>query len=109
MRTSEERVAELHRRMCARRAARLRRVSAGVIAACLVLVLLFAVEISRLPVRGTNAAFIGAAASIFTEHAALGFIVVAIVAFCLGAMATALCYRLRAHMADEEKHDDRQY
>ena len=106
MRTSEERVAELHRRMRERRIARFRIISIGMSAACLALVTLFSVYISRLPVWDPNAASGGITASIFANHSALSLAVVAIAAFCLGAMVTVLCYRLRQHMMDEERRDD---
>ncbi len=110
MRTSEDRVAELHRRMHqrarAKKARRYLRTAALSAAACLAVVVLFAYEISRTAVHGQAAMNSGAAASIFAEHAALGYVVVAIVAFCLGALVAVLCYRMKKRMHDEETPDD---
>ena len=109
MRTSEERVAELHRRMEGMRQAKARRryrlTCAAACAGGLIVAALSAVGVSRLPVQ-TNAAFGGAAGSIFACHEALGYIVVSLLAFVLGAMVTVFCVRLRRHMEKKGKRDD---
>ena len=110
MRTSEERVSELHRRMDLRRRAKARRryrlACASAVAACLAAVLLVAVAVSRVPVQAPAAVSGGIAASLLADHAALGVVLVALVAFCLGVTVTLLCVRLRRNMEKEEKRDD---
>ena len=110
MRTSEELVEELHRRMDARKKRLERRrlygLCAGACAACLALVVLFAMAVSRLPLQSPGAGVYGTAASIFADRAALGYVAVAIVAFCLGAFVTIFCFRLKKHR-EEEPDDDR--
>ena len=110
MRTSEERVEELHRRMNTVREKELRRraytmyTAAGAIG--LSVVILLALMVSRLPVAVQTIDPGGTAASIFADNAALGYVVIAIVAFALGIFLTILCFRLKKRM-DKEKHDDR--
>ena len=109
MRSSEERVKELHRRMDAmKRAKACRRyvlTCAAAIAACLSVTVLLALGVSRLPVQAQSGAVAGMTASVFAGSPALSYIVVALVALILGAMVTVFCFRLRRHM--EEKRDDR--
>ena len=111
MRTSEERVTELHRRMEKLRRAKTRRklksVCAAMYAACLALVAGFATIVARSPAPVSTQVSGGAGASIFAEHAVPGYIVVAIVAFCLGVLLTLFCFRLKRHMEEEGKGDDR--
>ena len=109
MRTSEERVEELHRRMSARRKDRAQRrytaVSAAAFGACLATALLLAVAVSRVPIADPGAAAAAATASIFAGSMALGYVVVALLAFCLGALVTVFCFRMKKH--GEERRDDR--
>ena len=111
MRTSEERISELHRRMTlmeqekSRRRYRLE--AALLCAACVVLTLLLAFLISQIPVRIPEGEIGGAAASIFAENEVLGYIVTAFLAFCLGALATILCFRLKRGTEEKKgKSDD---
>lgn len=112
MRMNEERVAELHQRMRARERMKERRrcraLGAGAAAAGIALVVAFAAMISQTPVQAPVAASGGVAASIFAENAALGCVVVGLLAFCLGALVTALCFRLKNHAEDGEDDDDRE-
>ena len=109
MLTSEERVRELHRRMNAfeksenRRRYRIIRVAAG--AACLVITVVMALVFAQLPNQAPGEGLGGAAASIFAVHAALGYVVVALLAFCLGALVTAFCFRMKKHMKENESDD----
>ena len=109
MLTPEERVAEVHRRMealqrrCGRRKYLLQ--CSGAVAACLVLVIAMALVVANTPVQSQTAGAAGFAASMLTGHAALGAIVVAILAFCLGVLVTVFCFRLRRQR--EEECDDR--
>ena len=111
MRTPEERVTELHRRMEDMRRGIIRRKTigacAGICAACLAAAVGFATMIARTPVQTPTQTGGGATASIFAEHAALGYVVAALAAFCLGVLVTLLCFRLKQRMEKEEKHDDR--
>lgn len=111
MRTSEERVKELHRRMRCRKQERLDRrlrlTYAAVFAVCITAAVLFSLGVSRMPVEVTGAAAGGATASIFAVHGMLGYAVIAIFAFCLGAAATLLCYRLKQRGKHGEGKDDR--
>ncbi len=110
MRTSEERIEELHRRMKLRRKTNARRdrlTGAAAVAACLALALLIAVGVSRGAVQAPAVNADSVAASIFAEHGTLGFVLVALTAFCLGALVTVLCCRLKAHRKEEEQDNDR--
>lgn len=112
MRTSEERVAELHRRMNSVRQAERRRQylqMGALVSAALVILLSVSVGISRLPVQPDGVGYNGMTASIFASSSALGYIVVVIVGLCLGALATVFCYRVKRHMEEEEKADDRKF
>ena len=109
MRTSEERVEELHRRTATLRQAKLRRknclLSGAAVFVCLALSILFAAAVAHAPASASGAMPAGAAASIFADHAVLGFVVVALVSFCLGTLVTILCYRLNKNTGDGEKRD----
>ena len=110
MRTSEERVEELHRRMASHRHARMRRsrmTAASAAAACLAAVVLLALGVSRSEAAYPGGAGAGMTASIFAGHGALGFVSVALVAFCLGALVTILCYRLKENGENGETRNDR--
>ena len=112
MRTSEERVASLHQRMDEleeKQAQRKFGIQSAVIAAAgLAAAVLLAVLISTLPVVTPPEADNSAAASIFTDNGALGYVVVAILAFVLGALVTVLCFRIRRHekMKQKEKEEE---
>ena len=109
MRTSEERVLELHRRMdeMKRQKARRRYVQtcAGAFAACLAITVLLALGVSGLPERAQNAASGSMTASVFAGSPALSYIVVALAGLILGVMVTVFCFRLRNRM--EDRRDDR--
>lgn len=108
MRTSEERVQELHARMDKRAEMKDRRSfmlkTAVIFAACVAVMIGMAIVIARLPIKTPAASPESVTASIFAEHEALGYVVIAVLAFCLGALATILCFRMKKHM--EEKRDD---
>lgn len=111
MRTSEERILELHRRMGAMEEAKNRRAvlikCAAAMAACLVIAVLISVLIAGAPVMTAEEAAGGAAASIFAGQKALGYVVTAILAFLLGALVTVLCFRIKRHGEENKKRDDR--
>lgn len=110
MRTSEERIHELHDRMNTLTETKNRRrftmVSAAAFTVCLAITVAMALMIARLPVRTPGDIGESAAASIFAEHEALGYVVIALLAFCLGALVTILCFRIKKHM-EEKQTDDR--
>ena len=107
MRTSEERVQELHERMGIMRNEKRRRkymmqCTAGG-AACFAVMMILAIIISNIPVQDVPGSQDGISASIFADHMVLGYIMIALVAFCLGASFTIFCFRLKKHM---EERDD---
>ena len=111
MRTSEERITELHRRMrVLARKKQLYYSFTGVFAVCLIAVILFAVGISHLQMvvafETISASF---SASIFSNHVALKYIVVGIVALCLGILITLFCSRVKYNMGKEEESNDRKH
>ena len=101
MRSHEERIAETKRRIAAReKEQRLRRsriVMASAAAACLVLLMGAALAMpdftAQIPAGGHSG--LETAASIFHSTAALGYIVIGLLAFLLGVCVTVLCFRLR--------------
>lgn len=111
MRTSEERLDELHRRMDKRTRDKKSRDfmlrSAAVCIAGLAITVVCAFLIAKAPYRNPGAAESGIPGSIIATQSVLGYIVIGILAFCLGAMVTILCFRLRKHL--EEKGDDRKH
>lgn len=109
MRTSEERIVELHRRMEVARQAERRKqyLQMGAVAgASLAVLLLIAIGVSRLPVQPAGVGSDGMTASIFASSSALGYIVVSLAGLCLGALATVFCFRMKRHMKEEERRDD---
>ena len=111
MRTSEERVEELHRRMGKMRQDRsrsqYRRITAAVCAVCLALTILLALAIAGLPVRAADGDSGAATASMFADRPVLGYVVVSVIAFCLGTAATVFCFRLRRQTELENQTTDR--
>lgn len=108
MRTSEERVAELHRLMDQRKKEKslrkYRLQSTAACAACLAITVVMALVIAQTPFQNPDAGSHGVSASIFANHALLGYVVVGLLAFFLGALVAIFCSRMRKHMEDED-HD----
>ena len=110
MRNTDERVAAVQRRAKEiERHKRLRRgriIGVSSAAACLLVVggLSFAMPgiIAGLPESGYQG--VGTAASIFYGGGALGYVLIGLLAFALGASVTILCYRL--HQRNKEDGDD---
>ena len=107
MRSHEERVAETKRRIAARqREKQLRRntiTMASAVAACLALIVGVSFVMPDIAVKiqtGGYASF-ETAASIFHGGAALGYIVIGLLAFLLGVCVTVLCFRLRQMNQDD--------
>ena len=108
MRTNEELVDELHRRMKKRRRVKVRRarlISAAAFIVCLAVSMVVAIGVSQRPVDAPGAITGAVTASIFAEHTTLGYVVVALTAFCLGALVTIFCFRIKKHL--KENQDDR--
>ena len=109
MRTSEERVEELHRRMAEMKKKKQHRKmiisTLTVFAACLCLLILEASFISRMPLQTDVQIQESMTASIFASQGMLDHIVTAIIAFCLGIAFTCFCLRLKK-WNDRDKHDD---
>ena len=110
MRTFEERTQELHRRMDSLQRKKQHRryilTCAAALIVCLAIVILIAFGISRIGIQTTDINTGSAAASIFADQASLGYVVVALLAFCLGALVTVFCFRIKKHMK-ENQDDDR--
>ncbi len=110
MRSHEERITETKRRIAARqREKRLRRdkitmVSAA--AACLVLLIGASLAMPCIAARAQTGDYAGfeTAASMYGGGAALGYIVIGLLAFLLGVCVTVLCFRLR-QMSREDDQD----
>ena len=101
MRSHEERVAEAKRRIAnIEREKRLRRnaiTMASAVAACLALLIGASLAMPGIAasIRTGNYSGFETAASIFHSGAALGYIVIGLLAFLLGVCVTVLCFRLR--------------
>ena len=101
MRSHEERVAETKRRIAKiEREKRLRRntiTMASAVAACLALLIGASLAMPGITANIQTGDYSGfeTAASIFHGGAALGYIVIGLLAFLLGVCVTVLCFRLR--------------
>ena len=110
MRSHEERVAETKRRIAARqREKRLRRntiTMASAVAACLAVLVGVSLAMPGIAANIQTGNYSGfeTAASIFHGGAALGYIVIGLLAFLLGVCVTVLCFRLR-QMSREDEQD----
>ena len=107
MRSHEERVAEAKRRIAKiEREKRLRRntiTAASAVAACLALIAGVSFVMPDIAVKIQTDGYAGfeTAASIFHGGAALGYIVIGLLAFLLGVCVTVLCFRLRQMNRDD--------
>ena len=110
MRTSEQRIEELHRRMNALKQAKaLRKYRLTCAAACtaaLIVTVLIALGVSRFPIQVNNPVSGGVTASVFAGNTALGYIVTALIALCLGILVTVFCFRMKRRMNETEKYND---
>ena len=114
MRSLEERVAEAKRRIAARqREKRLRRntiAMASAVAACLVLLIGASLAMPGIAANIQTGNYSGfeTAASIFHSGAALGYIVIGLLAFLLGVCVTVLCFRLRQMDREDDQNKERE-
>ena len=111
MRSHEERVAEAKRRIAKiERAKRLRRntiTMASAVAACLALLVGASFAMPGIAASIQTGDYVGfeTAASMYGGGAALGYIVIGLLAFLLGVCVTVLCFRLR-QMSREDGQDE---
>ena len=112
MRSHEERVAEVKQKIAAReRENRLRRgriAIAVAAAACLALIVGASLAMPGIAVRlqSGNHSGLETAASIFHDGAALGYIVIGLLAFLLGVCVTVLCFRLRQMNREDDQNKE---
>ena len=112
MRSHEERVAETKRRIAARqREKRLRRntiTMASAVAACLALLIGASLAMPGIAAHIQTSDYSGfeTAASIFHGGAALGYIVIGLLAFLLGVCVTVLCFRLRQMSRENGQNEE---
>ena len=110
MRSHEERVAEAKRRIAKIEREKRRRntvTMASAVAACFVLLIGASLAVPGIAARIQTGDYSGfeTAASIFHSGAALGYIVIGLLAFLLGVCVTVLCFRLR-QMSREDGQDE---
>ena len=112
MRSLEERVTETKRRIAARqREKRLRRNTitiASAVAACLALLIGASLAMPGIAasIQTGNYSGLETAASIFHGGAALGYIVIGLLAFLLGVCVTVLCFRLRQMSREDGQNEE---
>ena len=112
MRSHEDRVAETKRRIAKiERENRLRRntlTMASAVAACLVLLIGASLTMPGIPSRIQTGDYSGfeTAASIFHSGAALGYIVIGLLAFLLGVCVTVLCFRIRQLSREDDQNNE---
>ena len=114
MRSHEERVAETKRRIAKmEREKRLRRnkiTMASVVAACLVLLIGASLAMPGIAANIQTGNYSGfeTAASMYGGGAALGYIVIGLLAFLLGVCVTVLCFRLRQMNREDDQNNERE-
>ena len=112
MRSHDEQVAETKRRIAARQQEkRLRRntiTMASTVAACLVLLIGASLAMPGIAANIQTGNYSGfeTAASIFHGGAALGYIVIGLLAFLLGVCVTVLCFRLRQMNREDDQNKE---
>ena len=114
MRSHEERVAETKRRIAKmEREKRLRRntiTMASAVAACLVLLIGASFAMPGIAAKIQTGDYSGfeTAASMYGGSAALGYIVIGLLAFLLGVCVTVLCFRLRQMNREDDQNKERE-
>lgn len=114
MRSHEERVVEAKRRIAKiERAKRLRRntiTMVSAVAACLALLIgaSFAMPGIAAKIQTGDYAGFETAASMYGGSAALGYIVIGLLAFLLGVCVTVLCFRLRQMNREDDQNKERE-
>lgn len=111
MRTSEERARLIHRRTAEikqeRQIKRQRRLDAACMAVCLLLVIGISAMMPGLMRGAADGSIVhpSGTASLLGSHAALGYIIMGLLAFLLGVCVTVLLYRLRRR-GERQKQED---
>ena len=113
MRTNEERIAAMHKRAAElekeKRQHKVQIIQTVSVAACFALVIVLS-----LLMPGFSEAFVvgdqqgSMSASIFSASSVLGYIVIGILAFLLGAAVTIFCFRLKKWKAGTERKDQKE-
>ena len=112
MRSTEERVAAVRRRMAQieqRKRQRRNRIAAlASVAACLAVIVGVSFVMPGISGKFTAGDYAGyeAAASIFGGSAASGYIIIGLLAFVLGVCVTVLCFRLKGFRKKNEETED---
>ena len=112
MRSHEERVAEAKRRIAARQREKRRRrntiAMASAVAACLALLIGTSLAMPGIAANIQTGDYSGfeTTASIFHSGAALGYIVIGLLAFLLGVCVTVLCFRLRQMNREDDQNKE---
>lgn len=112
MRTNEERIRLVHEGAARQRRARTRRrrraQGAACLSACLLLVACTGALMPALMARseGGGVTHASGAASLIGDHAALGYILMGLLAFLLGVCVTVLLYRLRRRAEMRREDED---
>ena len=112
MRSHEERVAETKRRIAKiEREKRLRRntiTMASAVAACLVLLIGASLAMPGIAanIQTGNYSVFETSASMYGGGAALGYIVIGLLAFLLGVCVTVLCFRLRQMSREDDQNKE---
>ena len=114
MRSHEERITEAKRRIAKTgREKRLRRntiTMASAVAACLALLIGASLAMPGIAANIQTGNYSGfeTAASMYGGGAALGYIVIGLLAFLLGVCVTVLCFRLRQMNREDEQNKERE-
>ena len=114
MRSHEERVAETKRRIAKMEREKQRRrntiTMASAVAACLALLIgaSFAMPGIAASIQAGDYAGFETAASMYGGGAALGYIVIGLLAFLLGVCVTVLCFRLRQMNREDDQNKERE-
>ena len=113
MRSHEERVAETKRRIAKIEREKRRRntvTMVSAVAACLALLVGASFAMPGIATRIQTGDYSGfeTAASIFHSGAALGYIVIGLLAFLLGVCVTVLCFRLRQMNREDDQNKERE-
>lgn len=112
MRSREERVRAVCCRVAQmRRRRRLRAITAGAVAASVLVTAVLAVQMpERMRAMAGNEVEGVQAASVFRNGGAAGYVLIGLLAFVLGICVTVLCFRIRelekARMDEEKREDD---
>ena len=113
MRSNEERVVEVKRRIAEKeRQKKLRRsriAAVSAVAACLVLILVLSLFMPGIAgqLRPGGYSDYEMVASMFGENGALGYIIIGLMAFLLGVCVTILCFRIRLLNREEQSMEDK--